>query len=105
MITIHYPVIKLSEELSTIHDQWTPKFIGEMNDYQFKLVKIAGEYEWHVHEETDKVFFVIKGEMIIDFRDSQVKIYKDEMIVIPKGTEIKPSAIKECHIMLIEPKA
>jgi len=75
-----------------------------MNDYQFKLVKIVGEFEWHVHEETDKVFFVLEGEMIIDFRDSQVEIPKGEMVIIPKGIEMKPSAIKECHIMLMEPK-
>lgn len=41
--------------------------------------------------------------MIIDFRDGQVKICKDEMYIVPKGVEIKPSAEKECHIMLMEP--
>lgn len=75
-----------------------------MNDYQFKIVKITGEYEWHVHHETDKLFFVIEGEMIIDFRDGQVRISKDEMFIVPKGLEIKPSSEKECHIMLMEPR-
>ncbi|MDT9717726.1 cupin domain-containing protein [Paenibacillus sp. ClWae2A] len=74
-----------------------------MNDYQFKIVKIAGDFEWHVHEETDKLFFVLEGEMIIDFRDGRVKISKGEMYIVPKGVEIKPSAEKECHIMLMEP--
>lgn len=76
-----------------------------MNDYQFKIVKITGDYEWHVHPETDKLFFVIEGEMIIDFRDGQVRISKDEMFIVPRGLEIKPSAEKECHIMLMEPKS
>ncbi len=76
-----------------------------MNDYQFKLVKMLGEYEWHAHEETDKVFFVLEGEMIIDLRDGhQVRIAKGEMFIVSKELEIKPSAENECHIMLMEPK-
>ncbi|SHN61108.1 MULTISPECIES: cupin domain-containing protein [unclassified Paenibacillus] len=102
---MHYQAIKLSEELSKIKDNWSPQLIGEMNDYQFKIVKIAGDYEWHVHPETDKLFFVIEGKMIIDFRDGQVRISKDEMFIVPRGLEIKPSAEKECHIMLMEPKS
>ncbi|NMI03439.1 cupin domain-containing protein [Paenibacillus sp. SZ31] len=100
---MNYQAIKLNEEFSKLNDLWSPKLIGEMNDYQFKIVKIAGDFEWHVHEETDKLFFVLEGEMIIDFRDGQVKISKGEMYIVPKGVEIKPSAEKECHIMLMEP--
>ncbi|WP_338586797.1 cupin domain-containing protein [Paenibacillus sp. Y5S-9] len=100
---MHYQAIQLNEEFAKLNDLWSPKLIGEMNDYQFKIVKIAGDFEWHVHEETDKLFFVLEGEMIIDFRDGQVKIAKGEMYIVPKGVEIKPSAEKECHIMLMEP--
>ncbi|WP_111619771.1 cupin domain-containing protein [Paenibacillus pabuli] len=102
---MHYQAIKLNEELSKLNDNWSPQIIGEMNDYQFKIVKIIGEYEWHVHPETDKLFFVIEGEMIIDFCDGQVRIFKDEMFIVQRGLEIKPSAEKECHILLMEPKS
>ncbi|MDT0122460.1 cupin domain-containing protein [Paenibacillus sp. RRE4] len=99
-----YQIIKPMEELTTFTEYWSPKYIGEMNEYQFKLVKMIGEYEWHAHEETDKVFFVLEGVMIIDLRDRQVRIAKGEMFIVPKGLEIKPSAESECHIMLMEPK-
>lgn len=105
MITIHYQAINLKDKLSKFNDLWSPKVIGEMNDYQFKLIKITGDFEWHVHQDTDKVFFTLEGEMIIDFRDSQVKISKGEMFILPKGVEMKPSAEKECHIMLVEPRS
>ncbi|WJM05649.1 cupin domain-containing protein [Paenibacillus sp. PK1-4R] len=98
---MHYQAIQLNEEFAKLNDLWSPKL--KMNDYHFKIVKIAGDFEWHVHEETDKLFFVLEGEMIIDFRDGQVKISKGEMYIVPKGVEIKPSAEKECHIMLMEP--
>lgn len=105
MITIHYQAINLNEKLSKFNELWSPKVIGEMNDYQFKLIKITGDFEWHSHQDTDKVFFTLEGEMIIDFRDGQVKISKGEMFILPKGVEMKPSAEKECHIMLVEPRS
>jgi mannose-6-phosphate isomerase-like protein (cupin superfamily) len=105
VITIHYQAINLKDKLSKFNDLWSPKVIGEMNDYQFKLIKITGDFEWHSHPDTDKVFFTLEGEMIIDFRDGQVKISEGEMFILPKGVEMKPSAEKECHIMLVEPRS
>lgn len=104
MIKINYQTINLNEKLSKFNEHWSPKVIGEMNDYQFKLVKIEGDFVWHDHQDTDEVFIVIKGEMFIDFRDGQVKISQGEMFIVPKGVEHKTFANQECHIMLVEPK-
>ena len=75
-----------------------------MNDYQFKLIKINGEFIWHSHDDTDEVFIVINGEFTIKFRDGKVDIKKGEMFIVPKGVEHKPIAKNECQIMVIEPK-
>ena len=75
-----------------------------MNDYQFKLVKVEGEFVWHTHDDTDETFIVLDGELIIEFRDKTITLKKGEMIVVPKGAEHKPSAQQECQIMIIEPK-
>jgi mannose-6-phosphate isomerase-like protein (cupin superfamily) len=74
-----------------------------MNDYQFKLVKIQGEFVWHSHADTDEVFIVFDGSMEIHFRDYKVTLSAGEMFVVPKGTEHKPVAASECKIMLVEP--
>ena len=96
--------INLKEKLSKFTEHWSPRVIAEMNDVQFKLVKVEGEFVWHDHPDTDEVFFVIEGELIIEFRDSSVTLTAGEMFVIPKGVEHKPSAEQECQIMIIEPK-
>ena len=96
--------INLKEKLSKFSDWWSPKVIAEMNDYQFKLVKIKDEFEWHSHKTTDEVFIVIKGKMSINFRDRIVNLSKGEMLVVPRGVEHKPSAEEECEIMIVEPK-
>lgn len=74
-----------------------------MNNYQFKLAKIAGDFTWHDHKETDEVFIVIEGEMRIDFRGGSVLLRTGEMAVVPKGVEHKPFAQDECKILLVEP--
>jgi len=86
------------------HDHWKPRVVAEMNDYQFKLAKIKGEFVWHNHPDTDETFIVIEGRLDIEFREGKVTLEKGEMYVIPKGVEHKPVAYKECHIMVIEPK-
>ncbi|QFF98888.1 cupin domain-containing protein [Psychrobacillus glaciei] len=99
-----YLPINLHEKLSKFQDQWSPKVIAEMNDYQFKLVKVEGDFVWHKHEDTDEVFIVIEGNLIIEFRDGDVKLNVGEMFVVPRNVEHKPYAKSECKIMLVEPK-
>ena len=96
--------INLREKLEKFSDHWSPKVIAEMNDYQFKLVKIEGEFVWHNHTDTDETFIVIEGEMKIEFEDNTVVLKEGEMYVVPKGVEHKPYAEKECKIMIIEPR-
>ena len=74
-----------------------------MNDYQFKLVKIKGEFIWHDHKDTDEVFIVIEGNMSIEFRDGIVDLSKGEMYVVPKGVTHKTYEENECKVMLVEP--
>lgn len=75
-----------------------------MNDYQFKLVKIQGDFVWHKHQHTDEVFIVLEGNLIIEFREGKVTLNSGEMYVIPQNIEHKPYAEEECKIMLVEPK-
>ena len=96
--------INLKNKLSKFSDYWSPKIITEMNDYQFKLVKIKGDFVWHNHEDTDEVFIVIEGTINIEFEDETVKLDAGEMIVVPKGRKHRPFAKEEAKIMLVEPK-
>ena len=99
-----YKALNFEEKFSRFSDHWFPRVIAEMNDYQFKLVKVQGEFVWHNHPETDEVFIVINGVLDIEFKDGKVTLESGEMFVIPKGVEHRPVAKKECKMMLIEPK-
>ena len=101
---MEYKSINIKEKFSRFNEHWTPKVIAEMNNYQFKISKLQGDFVWHKHEDTDETFIVMAGEMVIEFRDGKVKLKKGEMFVVPKNTEHKPYAETECHLLIIEPR-
>ena len=95
--------INFKEKYSKFTKHWSPRIIAEMNDNQFKLAKIKGEFIWHDHKHTDETFIVIEGEMTLKFRDGDVRLTQGEMYVVPKGVEHKPIAKKEVWLLLFEP--
>ncbi|HEX5082851.1 MAG TPA: cupin domain-containing protein [Blastocatellia bacterium] len=98
-----YTAINFSQKLAKFSERWSPRVIAQMNDYQFKLVRIKGEFVWHSHAETDEVFIVLEGAMSIDLPDGRVELKSGEMFVVPRGVEHKPVAETECKILLVEP--
>lgn len=98
-----YEAINLQRKLGLFDDHWQPRVIAQMNDYQFRVAKLSGEFIWHSHADTDETFIVIAGELRIEFRDGHVDLAAGEMFVVQKGVEHRPVATKEAHVLLIEP--
>ena len=99
-----YRAINLREKFGLFSEQWNPKVIAEMNDYQFKIVKLHGDFIWHDHKDTDETFIVVEGSLRIDFRDGAINLEPGEMFVVPRGVEHKPFAENEVKVLLIEPR-
>jgi len=99
-----YRPINFKQKFSLFSEQWQPKVVAEMNDYQFKVVKLKGDFIWHDHKDTDETFIVIDGSLRIDFRNGAVTLRAGEMFVVPKGVEHKPYAEEEVKLLLIEPR-
>ena len=99
-----YEPINLQRKFSLVDERWKPKVVAEMNDYQFKVVKLQGDFIWHDHQDTDETFIVVEGKLRIDFRDGAVNLSAGEMFVVPRGVEHKPFAENEVKLLLIEPR-
>ena len=99
---MHTP-ISIADKFSKFSERFQPKVIAQMNDVQFKVARVEGDFVWHSHADTDETFIVVDGELRIDFRDGAVNLKSGEMFVVPRGVEHKPFAASECKIMLIEP--
>ena len=96
--------INFASKFDLFSEQWNPKVIAEMNDYQFKLVKLKGSFIRHDHKDTDEVFIVIEGSMSIELSDTTVNLNQGEMLVVPRGELHRPFAAEECKVLLVEPR-
>jgi len=96
--------INFNNKLAKFDELWEPKVIAQLNDYEFKLVKIKDDFIWHQHEDTDEAFIVIEGAMSIEFENETITLQQGEMIVVPKGIKHKPFAKEKAKIMIVEPK-
>ena len=95
--------VNLAEKLESFDDYFSPKIVGELNDYKLELVKAKGEFVWHSHPETDDFFLVVAGRLTIQLRDRDVELGAGELFVVPRGVEHCPRADEEAHVLLIEP--
>ena len=99
-----YRAVNFAQKFGLLQEQWQPRVVAELNDYQFKVVRLQGDFIWHSHKDTDEAFVVMEGELRIDFRDGAVRIAPGEMFVVPRGVEHKPYAEGEVKMLLIEPR-
>ena len=95
--------VNLAEKFARITELWSPSVVGAVNDFHVKLVKLQGEFVWHAHEVEDELFLVIEGVLRMQFRDAEVVVGKGEFLVVPHGTEHRPVADDEVHVLLLEP--
>jgi mannose-6-phosphate isomerase-like protein (cupin superfamily) len=100
---VDYTPVDIAQKLSLFSEQWAPKVIARLNDYEVKIVKVEGEFVWHSHEDTDEFFLVTSGKLTIQMRDGSVTLGPGQLFVVPRGAEHCPLADGEAHAMLIEP--
>ena len=95
--------VSLAGKLAGFSEHWQPRTVAEFNGHDIMVVKAKGEFVWHKHDESDDLFLVLRGRLVIQLRDRDVELGPGELFVVPKGVEHRPVAVEEVHLMLIEP--
>lgn len=95
--------VNLLEKFNLFTDHWSPKVVGELNGQQVKLVKFKGPFTWHHHDNEDELFYVVKGDFTMEYRDKNIEINEGEFVIVPRGVEHRPNATEEVWVMLFEP--
>ena len=95
--------VSLTEKLGGFSERWQPRTVAEFNGHDIMVVKAQGEFVWHKHDDTDDLFLVLRGRLVIQLRDGDVTLGPGELFVVPKGVEHRPVAEEEVHMLLIEP--
>ena len=95
--------INLAEKFSQFSEHWNPKIVGELNGQHVKLVKFAGPFVWHHHENEDELFLVVKGRFRMELPDQTIELSEGEFLIVPRGVSHRPVADEEVHVLLFEP--
>ena len=94
--------VAVGPELARIHEHWSPRIVAEANGWHIKLVKAMGDFVTHIHD-VDEVFWVLRGRLVVHVDDAAYALRGGDLLVVPAGTPHRPSAIGECHLVLLEP--
>jgi mannose-6-phosphate isomerase-like protein (cupin superfamily) len=95
--------VNIDEKFGLFNEHWRPKVIASMNGQEVKIVKVKGEFPWHLHEYEDEFFMVWKGRFRVEFRDDVVNLGPGECTVVPRGLEHRTCADDEAEILCFEP--
>src|ERR1700723_1868604 len=100
--------VNIREKLALISDHWNPRVVGELNGQHVKLVKFQGEFVWHHHDKEDELFLVMHGAFRMEYKDAagvekSMELEQGEFVIVPRGTEHRPVASDEVHVLLFEP--
>ena len=94
--------VNLLRELEHVDDYWSPRVVGEVNDQYIKVAKVKGTLAWHKHDDEDELFYVLRGQLIIEYENDRVVLNEGDFHVVPKETMHNPVAEDECWIALVE---
>ena len=96
--------IDLDERLATVTGYWAPERVATYNDNEVMVVRIKGEFPFHVHEDSDDFFLILRGEVHMDVEGGETRVCgPGQLCIVPKGTTHRPRAPEEAEILLIEP--
>ena len=96
--------VNLEQKLSLFSSHWDPQVVADYNGNDIMVVKFQGEFPFHLHEDTDDFFLVLKGEMVMDLEGTSHPVKAGEVFVVPRRVTHRPRSDHECEVLLIEPK-
>ncbi len=99
----HPSKINLADKFALFTEHWRPKTVAALNGQEIKLIKVKGEFPWHVHEREDEFFLVWRGRFRVEFRDRVVELATGECVTVPHGIEHRTAADEEAEILCFEP--
>ncbi|MBE7102458.1 cupin domain-containing protein [Bacillus cereus] len=87
--------VNLLELTKDIKDQHKNFVVSNVNSHCLRIAVFTGEYDWHYHSNSDELFIVLEGELLIDFQDRETAVLKsNDSILIPAGTIHRTRALK-----------
>lgn len=96
-------VINLVKEVNKIEKLYLYKKVGFLNSHALSIVQVENRtLEFHIHEYSDELFYVIEGGFYLETEDRKIKVNSGEFIIVPKGIKHRPVVTELSKFLMIE---
>ena len=93
----------LKNQVNALSELFQYKRVGTLNNHMLNVLQAENRtLDFHVHEDSDEMFYCIEGEFDIEFEDGKTHLCEGDFIVIPKGVKHRPVCTGLVKCLLIE---
>ncbi|MGX9756635.1 cupin domain-containing protein [Clostridioides difficile] len=91
------------KEVNNIEQLYVYKKIGIINNNILSVVQVANRsLDFHVHEKSDELFYVIEGEFELETQEGLTKVEEGEFIIVPQNTVHRPVVKELTKFLMLE---
>jgi len=95
--------INLQKTVDSALDLFQYIEIGKLNDHVLNVLQAENRIlDFHVHEKSDELFYVIEGTFEIELDNGIITMEQGDIIIIPKGVRHRPICKSLVKCLLIE---
>ena len=85
------PKINLLEKANSVSELFQYLEVSRLNNHTLNVLQAENRtLDFHIHEDSDELFYVIECSFAIEFEDGLVSLNQGDLIVVPKGTLRRP---------------
>lgn len=77
----------------SIEDSYSNFVVADVNDHVVRISVMTEAFYWHRHPDSDEVFHVLEGGLLIEFEDRSVELSPGQMLTVPAGAVHRTSPI------------
>lgn len=104
-LNIYYQPLEIVEEKKLADEcafRWYNQTLCRVNGSVVRLGVFQGEYHWHKHDQDDEFFYVLEGELLIDFEERSVSLKPRQGFVVPSGMLHRTRAAERTVVLMVE---
>ncbi|MCL2019622.1 MAG: cupin domain-containing protein [Oscillospiraceae bacterium] len=95
--------VNLKEAANAVEKLYVYDKIGHLNGHVLSVVNVENRtLEFHIHEQSDELFYVIEGAFHLETDEGLIKIEEGEFIIVPKGIRHRPVVKELAKFLMIE---
>ena len=95
--------VNLKEKVNSVRELFSYLKIGQLNNHMLNVLQAENRtLDFHIHEESDEMFYCIEGEFDIEFHNGTVHLCEGDFVIVPKGVSHRPICKDLVKCLLIE---